>query len=48
MVLIEVLACTQYTFGMTTQTMTCGDYQALIDRGWRRSGTYLYKPDNEK
>lgn len=23
-------------------------YAALIDRGWRRSGTYTYKPDNHK
>lgn len=26
--------------------MTPALYQDLIDRGWRRSGTYLYKPDN--
>nr|CAG4650153.1 EOG090X06AF [Sida crystallina] len=24
--------------------MNCEDYQNLIDRGWRRSGQYLYKP----
>lgn len=24
------------------------DYQDLIDRGWRRSGTYCYKPTNDK
>jgi arginine-tRNA-protein transferase len=24
--------------------MTCEDYQDLIDRGWRRSGKYCYKP----
>lgn len=24
---------------------TCMAYQKLIDRGWRRSGTYCYKPD---
>ena len=28
--------------------MTCEDYQDLIDRGWRRSGSYCYKPDNKK
>ncbi|KAJ3521251.1 hypothetical protein NM688_g9040 [Phlebia brevispora] len=25
--------------------LSCQDYQAMIDRGWRRSGTYCYKPD---
>ena len=25
--------------------MSPADYQRLIDRGWRRSGSYLYKPD---
>lgn len=25
--------------------MTCQDYQDLIDRGWRRSGCYCYKPE---
>ncbi|KAI8645332.1 arginine-tRNA-protein transferase [Parasitella parasitica] len=28
--------------------MTCSDYQDLIDRGWRRSGKYLYKPNLEE
>lgn len=26
--------------------LTVEDYQALLDRGWRRSGTLIYKPDN--
>lgn len=26
-------------------TLTCEVYQKMIDRGWRRSGTYCYKPD---
>lgn len=30
--------------GMTAQVLQITDYQDLIDRGWRRSGTYLYKP----
>ena len=34
------------SFGMTCATMTCLDYQALIDLGWRRSGDYLYKQNN--
>ncbi|ORX52034.1 arginine-tRNA--protein transferase 1 [Hesseltinella vesiculosa] len=36
------------TFGIWAFTLTCEDYQALIDRGWRRSGQYLYKPDLKK
>ena len=30
--------------GLWAHTMTVGDYQDLIDRGWRRSGKYCYKP----
>ncbi|XP_006913563.1 arginyl-tRNA--protein transferase 1 isoform X4 [Pteropus alecto] len=30
--------------GMWAHTMTVQDYQDLIDRGWRRSGKYVYKP----
>lgn len=30
---------------MWAHTMTCQDYQDLIDRGWRRSGCYCYKPE---
>lgn len=26
------------TFGMTSKRLSCKDYQALLDRGWRRSG----------
>eukprot|EP00741_Cyanophora_paradoxa_P005468 tig00000889_g5301.t1 len=32
------------THGMWAHMLTCDDYQALIDRGWRRSGLYVYKP----
>ncbi|KAI0082575.1 hypothetical protein K474DRAFT_1655378 [Panus rudis PR-1116 ss-1] len=28
--------------------MTCDTYQKMIDRGWRRSGTFCYKPDNKR
>ncbi|KAH9843904.1 arginine-tRNA-protein transferase [Rhodofomes roseus] len=28
--------------------MSCEGYQKMIDRGWRRSGTYCYKPDLKK
>ncbi|GJJ72989.1 arginyl-tRNA---protein transferase [Entomortierella parvispora] len=34
-----------HTYGMSAHFMTCKDYQALINRGWRRSGRYLYKPN---
>ena len=27
--------------------MTVQDYQDLIDKGWRRSGTWIYRPYNE-
>ncbi|ORZ15853.1 arginine-tRNA-protein transferase [Absidia repens] len=36
---------TSYTFGIWAHALSCTDYQALIDRGWRRSGKYVYKPD---
>ncbi|KRT85246.1 hypothetical protein AMK59_399 [Oryctes borbonicus] len=29
---------------MWVESMTVHDYQTLIDRGWRRSGRYCYKP----
>ncbi|RHZ50559.1 hypothetical protein Glove_495g22 [Diversispora epigaea] len=35
---------TSHKFGISADTLLCQDYQALIDRGWRRSGTYIYKP----
>ncbi|KAM9804240.1 arginyl-tRNA--protein transferase 1 [Neosynchiropus ocellatus] len=33
-----------FSHGMWSHTMTVQDYQDLIDRGWRRSGKYIYKP----
>lgn len=33
-----------YSHGMWAHIMTPIDYQDLIDRGWRRSGQYCYKP----
>uniref|UniRef100_UPI00358E0E4F arginyl-tRNA--protein transferase 1 isoform X8 n=1 Tax=Myxine glutinosa TaxID=7769 RepID=UPI00358E0E4F len=30
--------------GMWAHVMSAEDYQDLIDRGWRRSGKYVYKP----
>ncbi|XP_039599448.1 arginyl-tRNA--protein transferase 1 isoform X3 [Polypterus senegalus] len=32
------------SLGMWAHVMTVQDYQDLIDRGWRRSGKYVYKP----
>ncbi|KAF9514241.1 hypothetical protein BS47DRAFT_893028 [Hydnum rufescens UP504] len=34
-----------YSTGAWPLQMTCDVYQRMIDRGWRRSGEYLYKPD---
>ncbi|ORY95375.1 arginine-tRNA-protein transferase [Syncephalastrum racemosum] len=39
---------TSFTYGLWAESLTCEDYQALIDRGWRRSGCYLYKPNLRK
>ena len=35
---------TNVSNGMWAHQLTCEDYQDLIDRGWRRSGKYCYKP----
>ena len=35
---------TSISHGMWTHHLTVEDYQDLIDRGWRRSGKYCYKP----
>jgi len=35
---------TSISYGAVAESLSCEDYQDLIDRGWRRSGTYLYKP----
>ncbi|ODN79676.1 hypothetical protein L202_03607 [Cryptococcus amylolentus CBS 6039] len=32
-------------YGMISKQMTTEFYQVLMDRGWRRSGTYVYHPD---
>ncbi|XP_031109118.1 arginyl-tRNA--protein transferase 2-like [Ipomoea triloba] len=33
--------------GLWANSLTVDDYQALLDRGWRRSGCFLYKPEME-
>ncbi|CAH1154474.1 unnamed protein product [Phaedon cochleariae] len=35
---------TSISNGMWAHSLTVDDYQNLIDRGWRRSGMYCYKP----
>lgn len=47
LVMLNVKYLHKYFFsfaGMWAETMTIEDYQNLIDRGWRRSGKYCYKP----
>ncbi|KAI9157235.1 hypothetical protein LWI28_018926 [Acer negundo] len=34
--------------GLLAYSVTVDDYQDLLDRGWRRSGSFLYKPDMER
>ncbi|PIN09689.1 Arginyl-tRNA-protein transferase [Handroanthus impetiginosus] len=41
-------ARTSISHGLWVDTLTVDHYQALIDRGWRRSGCFLYKPEMEK
>lgn len=33
------------TYGVWAHQLSCAQYKLLIDRGWRRSGKYLYKPN---
>lgn len=35
------------THGVWANSLTVYDYQDLLDRGWRRSGCFLYKPEME-
>lgn len=39
---------TNISQGMWTHLLTVDDYQDLLDRGWRRSGKYCYKPAMSK
>lgn len=36
---------TSRTVGLSPLQMSCSVYKRLLDRGWRRSGDYLYKPN---
>ncbi|KAI9513198.1 arginine-tRNA-protein transferase [Russula earlei] len=34
-----------FATSLTAYRMSCSVYQGMIDRGWRRSGLFCYKPD---
>ncbi|XWS65861.1 hypothetical protein CRYUN_Cryun05aG0150200 [Craigia yunnanensis] len=38
---------TSISHGLLAHSITVNDYQDLLDRGWRRSGCFLYKPEME-
>lgn len=38
------LSCTSKSYGIIANVLTVHDYEELMLRGWRRSGTYAYKP----
>ncbi|KOS16075.1 arginine-trna-protein transferase [Malassezia pachydermatis] len=37
---------TSFSYGFIAYRLSPSHYQQLIDQGWRRSGIYIYKPDN--
>ncbi|KAJ4978140.1 hypothetical protein NE237_008920 [Protea cynaroides] len=39
---------TSVSNGLWAHSITVDNYQDLLDRGWRRSGCFLYKPDMER
>ncbi|GMI87258.1 arginine-tRNA protein transferase 1, DELAYED LEAF SENESCENCE 1 [Hibiscus trionum] len=39
---------TSISHGLWAHSLTVYDYQDLLDRGWRRSGCFLYKPEMER
>lgn len=39
---------TWVTTGFSCPLMSCDTYQMLLEKGWRRCGTYYYKPDVSK
>ena len=39
---------TSYTQGVWGYKMTCKDFQVLVDRGFQRSGNYVYRPVMKK
>ncbi|KAJ3167873.1 Arginyl-tRNA--protein transferase 1 [Geranomyces variabilis] len=41
-------ASSSFSTGLWAHALTPLDYKRLLDRGWRRSGKYLYRPDLTK
>lgn len=41
-------ARTSVSYGLLAHRLSSDDYQDLLDRGWRRSGKLLYRPEMEK
>ncbi|KAI5084009.1 hypothetical protein GOP47_0000178 [Adiantum capillus-veneris] len=39
---------TSVSYGLWAHSLSVYDYQDLLDRGWRRSGMFLYKPEMNK
>ncbi|XP_062092510.1 arginyl-tRNA--protein transferase 2-like [Humulus lupulus] len=39
---------TSISHGLWAHSLSVNDYQDLLDRGWRRSGSFLYKPEMER
>lgn len=44
---IVYLYLIHFSIGLWAHALSVNDYQNLIDRGWRRSGHYCYKPNME-
>ncbi|KAF9263518.1 hypothetical protein L218DRAFT_864642 [Marasmius fiardii PR-910] len=41
----SVESSSRHTAGLSALQLSCDVYQTMIDRGWRRSGAWCYKPD---
>lgn len=41
-------AKTSISYGLWAHSLSVYDYQDLLNRGWRRSGMFLYKPEMDK
>eukprot|EP01062_Namystynia_karyoxenos_P020402 TRINITY_DN17728_c0_g1_i1.p1 TRINITY_DN17728_c0_g1~~TRINITY_DN17728_c0_g1_i1.p1 ORF type:complete len:1017 (+),score=327.29 TRINITY_DN17728_c0_g1_i1:100-3051(+) len=36
------------TYGVWAEQLDCGDFQSMLDKGWRRFGQYCWHPENER